>query len=188
MRVFIAIDIDEKNKAAIGDLQQQLQDKADVKKGDVKWVGRDAMHLTLKFLGEIEDAKAAEVCEITGNVAASHKSFELAVESVGHFGGKIAQVVWIGTGKGTDNLCEVQKDLEQQLESAGWPKEAREFTGHLTLCRVKNPRAGAKLAQLTKEYKDFKLGIVSADSITVYKSQLTPTGPIYTVLGDYKLS
>ncbi len=188
MRVFVAIDIDEKNKAAIGDLQRQLQDKADIKKGAVKWVGRDAMHLTLKFLGEIEDGKASEVCEITRNVAAAHKSFELSVESVGQFGGKIAQVVWIGTGAGTDNLCEVQKDLEQQLESAGWPKEAREFTGHLTLCRVRDSRAGVKLAQLTKEYKDFKLGMVSADSIKVYKSQLTPTGPIYTVIGDYKLS
>ena len=187
MRVFVAIDIDEKNKAAIGDLQRQLQGKADIKKGDVKWVNGDAMHLTLKFLGEIEDGKAAEVCEITKNVSTNHKTFELAVESVGHFGGKAAQVVWIGTGAGSDNLCELQKDLEQQLESAGWPKETREFTGHLTLCRVKDSRAGVKLAQLTKEYEDFKLGTVSANSIKVYKSQLTPTGPIYTVLGDYKL-
>jgi len=165
-----------------------MQDKANIKKGDAKWVSRDAMHLTLKFLGEIEDAKAAEVCEITKNVAAGHKSFELAVESVGHFGGKSAQVLWIGTGAGSDNLCELQKDLEQQLASAGWPKETREFTSHLTICRVKDPRAGAKLAQLTKEYEDFKLGMVPAGSITVYKSQLTPTGPVYTVLGDYKLS
>jgi len=187
MRVFIAIDIDEKNKAAIADLQRQMESKAGVKKGDVKWVGRNAMHLTLKFLGEIEDAKAAEVCEITKNVAAGHKNFELSIESVGCFGGKNAQVVWIGAGTECDNLYELQKDLEQQLESAGWPKETREFTAHLTLCRVRDPKAGVKLAQISKEYEDFKLGIISADAVTVYKSQLTPTGPIYTAMGNYKM-
>ena len=188
MRVFIAIDIGKEIRAALSDLQQQLQSKVDIKKSDVKWVNPENIHLTLKFLGEIKDEKVAEVCNITQDVAGRHKNFELDVESVGSFGGRSARVVWVGVGQGCDNLLELQKDLDQQLALAGWPQETRKFTGHLTLCRVRNPKAGFKLAQVSDAYRDFKLGTMSADSVTVYQSQLRPTGPIYTVLGDYKLS
>jgi len=187
MRCFIAIDINDRIKAALSDLQEKFASSADIQKGDVKWVGPQAMHLTLKFLGEIKDEQAADVCNITKDVTGRHKSFELKVESVGHFGGKSATVLWVGAGAGREQLLQLQKDLEQQLASAGWPKEEREFTGHLTLCRVKNSRAGIKIAQLAKNYSDLKFGTTPADSLSVYQSQLTPQGPIYTLLGNYKL-
>ena len=187
MRVFIAIDIDEQIRRALGDLQNELRSKVDVKKSDVKWVNPDNMHLTLKFLGEIKDQEAVDVCNITKEVASRHKSFELDVETVGHFGGRSARVLWIGTGQNSDNLLQLQSDLEEQLASAGWPKETRKFSGHLTLCRVRNSKAGVKLAQMTGGYKGFKLGTILADSISVYQSQLTPKGPVYTVLGNYGL-
>lgn len=188
MRCFIAIDIDQTLRAALGDLQQQLQKEADIKKGDVTWVKPDSIHLTLKFLGEIEDKKVADVCNIVKDVAGRHKSFQLSIESVGCFGGKSARVLWVGAGEGSENLLQVQKDLEQQLALAGWPPEEREFTSHLTLCRVKDSKAGLKLAQVADNYKQLKLGTISADSLCVYQSQLTPAGPIYTVLGNYKLA
>ena len=187
MRVFIAIDIGQEVRRALGDLQQQLQNQAAVKKSDVKWVEPDNIHLTLKFLGEVEDEKIVEVCNIVKDVAKRHKSFQIDVESVGHFGGKSARVLWVGTGQGSNELLQLQKDIEQQLALAGWPEEAREFAGHLTLCRIRNSKAGAKLAQIGERYKDFKLGVISADSFSVYQSQLKPTGPVYTVLGNYKL-
>jgi len=193
MRVFIAIDIGQKVKKAMGNLLRQLQGVADgsaagIKKGDVKWVRPENMHLTLKFLGEIKDDKIAEVCNIVENVAGRHKSFELNVESVGYFGGKIARVLWVGIGPGGDKLRQLAEELELELASAGWPEETREFSGHLTLCRIKGSVAGAKLARISEDYKDFKVGVVSADSVSVYQSQLMPAGPIYTVLGNYKLS
>jgi 2'-5' RNA ligase len=187
MRCFIAIDIDENNRAALGDLQQQLQSKVDVKRSDVKWVKPENVHLTLKFLGEIKDEQVVDVCNIAKDVAGRHDCFELGIESVGHFGGRSARVLWVGTGEGRENLLELQKDLEQQLTSAGWPAEKRAFSGHLTLCRVRNPRAGFKLVQIVDEYKDFKVGIMPADSVSVYQSELTPAGPIYTVLSENKL-
>jgi 2'-5' RNA ligase len=187
MRVFIAIDIDDETRKTVGDLQGQLRSKADVKQGDVKWVNPKAMHLTLKFLGEIKDEKVPEVCDVVKDVAGRHKSFELDIESVGCFGGRSARVVWVGTGDGSDELLELQKDLERQMASAGWPEEGREFTGHLTLCRVKNSKAGIRLAEISKAYGDFNVGTISADSVCVYQSQLTPKGPVYTVLGNYKL-
>lgn len=187
MRVFIAIDIDEQVRKALSRLQNEMRNKVDIKKGDAKWVNTDVMHLTLKFLGEIKDAQVVEVCNITKEVASQHKNFELAVESVGYFGGRSARVLWVGTGQSCENLLQLQSDLEQALASAGWPRETRKFAGHLTLCRVRNSKAGVKLAQMTEEYKDLKLGTVLADSITVYQSQLTPKGPVYTVLGNFQL-
>jgi len=187
MRVFIAIDIDEQIRKGLGRLQNEMRSKADIRKGDVKWVNPDVMHLTLKFLGEIKDVQVVEVCNITRKVADRHKNFELEVETVGYFGGKSARVLWVGTGQNCENLLQLQGDLEQELASAGWPKETRKFAGHLTVCRVRNSKAGFKLARMTEEYKDLKLGTVLADSVSVYQSQLTPKGPIYTVLGNYQL-
>jgi 2'-5' RNA ligase len=187
MRCFIAIDIDEKIKSALSGLQRQLQGSVDVKKSDLKWVNPDNVHLTLKFLGEIKDAKVVEVCNIVRAVAGRNKSFELDIESVGHFGGKSPKVLWVGTGRGEENLLELQEDIEKSLALAGWPQEIRKFSGHLTLCRVRNPKAGMKLAQVSEDYRDFKLGTVQADSVSVYQSQLKPTGPVYILLGNYKL-
>ena len=187
MRCFIAIDIDEQIRKAIAKLQDELRGKADIKRSDVKWVNPETIHLTLKFLGEIKDEQAVDVCNITGDVASRHKSFELDIESVGHFGGRSARILWVGTGQNSDKLLQLQEDLEQQLDLAGWPREARKFSGHLTLCRIRNARAGIKLAQMVSEYKDFKLGTMPADSVSVYQSQLTPEGPIYTVLGNCRL-
>ena len=187
MRCFIAINIDEKIRKALARLQNELQGKADVKKSDVKWVNPETIHLTLKFLGEIRDEQIVDVCNITGDVVGRHKAFGLDVESVGHFGGRSARILWVGTGQNSDKLLQLQEDLEQQLDLAGWNKETRKFSGHLTLCRIRNTSAGIKLAQMISEYKDFKLGTIPADSVSVYQSQLTPKGPIYTVLGKYEL-
>lgn len=188
MRVFIAIEIDDKIRAGLGRLQKELADKAGIGKSDVKWVSPENIHLTLKFLGEIKDEQVVDVCKVVEDVTGRHNSFELAVETVGCFGGKSARVVWVGLGEGGESLLNLQNDLEQQLISAGWPPEEREFTGHLTLCRVRNSKAGVKLAAMVEHYKDFKLGIMAAESVNVYQSQLTPRGPIYTVLGSYKLN
>ena len=187
MRVFIAIDIDEEIKKALSYLQQQLQNGADIKKSDVKWVNPENIHLTLKFLGEIKEEKVVEVCDIVRDVASRHRNFELDIESVGCFGGRSARVLWVGAGEGNDNLLQLQKDLDEQLALAGWPQDTREFTGHLTLCRIRNSKAGIKLARMAEDYRDFKLGVVLADSVLVYQSQLRPTGPIYIRLGNYKL-
>jgi RNA 2',3'-cyclic 3'-phosphodiesterase len=187
MRCFIAIDIDERIRKALGDLQRQLRDGIDVKRGDINWVNPDNIHLTLKFLGEIKDEKVAEVCNIVKAVAGRHKSFELDIESVGHFGGRSPKVLWVGMGKGGENLLELQKDIEESLALTGWPEETREFSGHLTLCRIRNPKAGMKLAQASVNYKDFKVGTLAAVAVCVYQSELKPAGPVYTVLGNYKL-
>ena len=187
MRVFIAIDIDDKIRKAIADLQKQIASKVDVKKGDVKWVEPNNIHLTLKFLGEISDEQLEEVSEIVKTVASAHNKFTLDIESVGSFGGRSAKIVWVGAGKGTDALLALQKDLDDLLAQSGYPKEEREFSAHLTLCRVNHPIAGLKMGEAIAEFSHLKLGSIAADALCVYQSQLTPAGPNYTLLGEFKL-
>jgi len=188
MRCFIAIDIDKGIQAELGDLQQDLANRLDVRRSDVKWVRPEAMHLTLKFLGEIKDPEVVDVCEIVKTVCARHKAFDLAIRNVGYFGGQSARVLWVGSGLDCPALLQLQEDIEEQLAQAGWPREGRKFSGHLTLCRVRNTRAGYKLAHMTEQYKDVDLGTMRCDSVCVYQSTLTAEGPIYTLLGHYGLS
>ncbi len=168
-------------------MQNELRRKVDVRKGDIKWVNPEITHLTLKFLGEIKDEQAIDVCNAAADVVGRHRKFELEVKSVGHFGGRSARVLWVGAGQDCDGLLQLHDDLEQQLEQAGWPREARKFAAHLTLCRIRSSKAGIKLAEACRQYTDFELGALSADSVTVYQSELTSKGPIYTAMGKYDL-
>lgn len=187
MRIFIATDISEQIREGIRELQQKLRTESDTQKRDAKWVNPDNIHLTLKFLGEQKEQQVPEICKLTEQAAADKPSFELGIESVGYFGRKSARVLWVGISQGHDKLAELQKNIEQKLTEAGWPEEKRSFTGHLTLCRIKNTKTGIKLAELTENHKDYKLGNLTVDSISVYQSTLTPNGPIYSTLANYKL-
>lgn len=187
MRCFIALDIDDDIRAALGELQEEIAVGADVRKGDVKWVRPEAMHLTLKFLGEVRDRDVVNVCDAVSAVMVRHKAFDLAIKKVGCFGRRSARVLWVGAGLGCPELLELQQDLEDELDSAGWPKEARKFSGHLTLCRIRNTKAGFVLARMAEQYEDVDLGAMRCDSVCVYQSQLRPEGPLYTCLGRYRL-
>ena len=182
MRLFVAVDIDEAVRKGLAKLQEELQGHVDIRKSDVKWIRPELIHLTLKFLGEVKDGKIAEVCDIVGKAAAEHEGFDLDVVKVGCFGGISARVLWAGIGQENEHLQRLQEDIEGALAKSDWPAENRKFTGHLTLCRIRNSKAGIKLAQLAKNYEDLQLGSVLIDSVCVYQSQLTSQGPVYTVL------
>ena len=185
MRCFIAIDIDEGIRKQIEHLQHELQEKTGLTKPDVKWVDPTLIHLTLKFLGEVRDADITEVCKIAASVAGTHKGFSISVSKVGSFG-PTARVLWVGIDR-NDALLTLQKDLDEQLSAAGWGGDKKQFAGHLTLCRIKKPQAGRILKEFIKDYSDLNLGSLPVDSICVYKSELTSSGPIYTVISTNSL-
>lgn len=187
MRVFIAIEIDKVIKDDLADLQREIRGKADLQKGDAKWVEPEDMHLTLKFLGEINDAQLVDVCKITKEVVDKHKRFDIEIGGVGSFGGQSARVLWVGAGSESKDLLDLQEDIETQLAFAGWSEENRKFEGHLTLCRIKNFQAGIKLTQIAKEYEKYNLDTVPVDSVCIFQSELTQQGPVYTLLGKYNL-
>lgn len=187
MRCFVAIDIPKEIRAELVSLQRDLAGRVDVRRGDVKWVEPEGMHLTLKFLGEVPDSQVIDVCRVVQEVAERHEPFDLPIQEVGSFGGRSARVLWVGAGLDCPELLELQQDLEDEFELAGWPKEARQFSGHLTLCRIRNVKAGEKLGDAAKQYADYDLGVVRATEICVYESRLEQEGPIYTRMGRFTL-
>jgi RNA 2',3'-cyclic 3'-phosphodiesterase len=186
MRVFVAVDIDETIQSALAELQNNIRADAHLEKGEATWVKPNLMHLTIKFLGEIEDERTQEVCATVEQVAASHKAFDVDIANVGTFG-RPAKVLWVGIGENSPEMSGMQKDMEEAFAKAGWPKEERGFSGHLTLCRIKSFKAAKKLPQTASHYANVPLGRQKIDAICVYKSQLTPDGPVYTLLHKSKL-
>lgn len=187
MRIFIAVDIDSDMRDAVAKLQKRLQAELKLDKKAARWVRPDAMHLTLKFLGEVKDQAVNDVCEIVKQVAGSHKPFDLNIEKLGCFGGKSARVLWVAAGVGSTQLEAMAFELDERLGELGFSPKTRRFTGHLTLCRIKDYKAGVVLAEKAATLADFDAGLTHIDSLKVYQSQLTPTGPIYTALVKCKL-
>ena len=188
MRLFIAIDIDPEMKKCLEVLGKKLIEETGISSGKAaKWVSPQAMHITLKFLGEVESEDVMEVCNVVERVAERKAAFELELDSVGSFGGKCPRVLWVGGGRGSELVNDLHHELEEEMYSAGWDKDSRKFSCHLTLCRIKSRSAGFRLGQAVEKYKDFKSGVVSVDSMVVYQSELTKAGPIYTPLGKFEL-
>ena len=186
MRIFIAVDIDEPVRRRIGEIQRELVEATGLRKGPVKWVRPEQIHLTLKFLGEVADNAIRDVCRIAEETARRHGPFDLEVRGLGTFG-RPARVLWAGM-QVIDDLAALQQDLESLLEAAGWKRENRAFAAHLTLCRIKNSYAGRRLAEAIGQYESTFIGPVSVDDIVVYESQLTSAGPVYTAVCRSKLN
>jgi 2'-5' RNA ligase len=187
MRVFIAVDISEQVRNAVGRLQEKLRRLVHCDNKSVKWVRPESMHLTMKFLGEIKDDDIVDVCKAVEEVAALHNKFELNVGQVGYFGGKSARVLWVGTEQGAERLNELAEKIDEKMYEIGYPKETRRFTGHLTLCRIKNGRVGYELARAVDELEPFAAGVSGIEAVTVYQSQLERAGAVYTALARYEL-
>ena len=186
MRLFIAINLDENLKAVIADLQRNLQSKIKLKTGRFKLVDPELMHLTLKFLGEVEPDKVDQVGEIVTEATAKHKSFSFDVPVLGCFGRPV-KVIWLGSQTENQQLLKLHQDIEDALDSAKWPKEQRPFSPHLTVARLKNATADRAVKDVIKNYPPLNSAQIMVDSVLVYQSQLTPTGPIYTALSETKL-
>ena len=96
-------------------------------------------------------------------------------------------MLWLGSEKQSDELVKLAGDIEQALEELGFEKEQRPFSAHLTLARVKGNGVDRNLHQLLKDYPQVKIPPILADSVCLYKSQLTPDGPVYTLLRKIEL-
>jgi 2'-5' RNA ligase len=186
MRTFIAIEIGEKVAANIGGLQGEISDCLVGKDHGIKWVDPGLIHLTLKFLGDVEEDQIAGITEIAAQIAMNFKKFSIEVKKVSSFG-RPPRVVWIGI-KVSDLLCLLQSRLDSRFTKAGFEPDEKKFVGHLTLCRVKNPATGKKIKRIIKAFEGFSAGKIQVKSICVYKSELTKTGPEYTLISRNELA
>lgn len=187
MRTFIAIPLPQEIKSFLADLQNQLKTSG----ADVKWVAPDNIHLTLKFLGERDDKKIKQVIDILEEIAKDKKQFPARICSLGAFP-KITspRVIWVGIDRGDEDSKLIAAELQERIALIGIPKEERDFSSHITIARTKSSKNIAELIKGLNVCAD-KFGQEKAEfpvkQIVLYKSTLTPKGPIYQVLKEVNL-
>jgi 2'-5' RNA ligase len=180
IRTFIAVELPPEVRGRAARLQQSLAESG----ANVRWVERDNIHLTLKFLGEIEDVQVAAVCRVLQQVAAGSEPFELEVTGVGAFpNAERPRTLWVGIDGGADALIAMHGRLDAALAQLGYRPDERRFSPHVTIGRLRNSRDSRRLAAALAEKADWKAGAVSVDEAVVMASELTPQGARYTVMG-----
>jgi 2'-5' RNA ligase len=188
-RTFIAIELDEDLKSNLLRLQNRLREQ--VSPRSVRWVRPDGIHLTLKFLGDTPVEQLENVKKALAEAAAKIGPFTFTVGGLGCFPNlHRPRVVWVGLQEPTGALLRLQKAVEAHVAPLGFPTEKRPFSPHLTLGRVQrnisNSQArevGEVVAATTPGTID-EMAVVAASYI---KSDLRPSGAVYTVLFEAKL-
>ena len=182
MRTFIAITLPEEIKDFLGSLQAQLKKAG----ADVKWVSPKNIHLTLKFLGEIDENNTGKAIGAIETVAAGHSAFQVRLCSLGAFPSLSSpRVIWAAIDEGNSQTIGIAKELEERLAIIGFEKEGRPFSTHITLGRVRSALNKEKLARLLTDHSEGfsqeQRGF-TAEAITLFKSTLQPQGPYYEIL------
>lgn len=182
LRTFIAIALPTEIKNWLAKIQQALKAAG----ADVKWVEPENIHITIKFLGERDKKKIAEIIEAIDQVCAEIPTFELTISSLGGFPSKeSARIIWVGLSKGETETKEIAKRLEEEISRTGIPKETRPFSSHITLGRVRSSLNRQRLLERMNYLEgnfprqDFQY---RAEKITLFKSTLSSRGPVYEAL------
>jgi 2'-5' RNA ligase len=184
IRTFIGVDIGK----AIRDRAVALQENLARAGTEVKWVEPENLHVTLLFLGEVDEREVPAVCRAVGEGARGQAPFVMSVETAGCFPTpRRPRVLWVGVGEGAQPLCALHDALEERLLELGcYRREERPYTPHITLGRVKSDRPTDALAAALAKQAGWKGGEVSVREVLVLSSKLTPKGPVYTVMSRAK--
>lgn len=188
IRTFIAIELPEEVKEYLVKLQDNL--KA-IDPRCAKWVNPDSIHLTLKFLGNVDTEKLDSIINVMEGIARNTAPFELAISELGAFPNlKRVQIVWVGIDAKMEQLRNLQNDLDTRLVKIGFPGENRSFVPHLTLARVKehvSPMTRLALGEAIAQTKLQQRLIIPVSSFKLIRSQLSREGAIYTPLYSAEL-
>src|SRR5262249_647887 len=154
------------------------------------WVEAENLHVTLLFLGEVDDREVPAVCRAVAAASAEHPAFRVSIERAGCLPNpRRPRVLWVGVGDGAHALCALHDGLETRLLELGcYRREARQYTPHITLGRVKSDRPTDKLAAALAKQAGWKGGAMTVREVQVMSSELTPQGPQYTVLSRAQLA
>jgi len=184
IRTFIAIELPEAVLSHIEKVQKGIKSCG----FKASWVQTKGIHLTLKFLGNIAASDAEKVGEAMSETAKAHRPISLSAKGIGVFPGiKKPRVIWVGLSGDTHPLIQMQKNLDENLQCLGFPKEDRPFKGHLTLARIKESIDAAKLLEAMNKFGSFESEKFTADKIILFKSELKPSGAVYTKLINVNL-
>lgn len=185
VRCFIAVELDGQARAVLGRLLDELRRSG----ADVKWVAAANLHLTLKFLGDVLPAGLTGVTQALKETLPGQTAlppFSLALDGVGAFpSAGNPRVVWVGAAEGRERLTDLASKVEKALAPLGFPAEARGFSPHLTLGRVRSPRNALALKAAVAGLKEYRGPRVRVERVVLFQSDLRPDGPVYTPLGTF---
>ena len=175
MRLFVAVDISEELREKIHPVLKAVSEIS-----GVKAVERENLHITLKFLGEVSEARVVAISEALKKV--EFEPFEIYLKGFGFFPNeRYARVAWIGVKEGEDRLKELADKVNAALKKVGFKSES--FTAHVTVARVKKPEGRKIVEVLSKLDDDF--GRMEVKDFRLKKSTLTSKGPIYEDIEIY---
>jgi 2'-5' RNA ligase len=190
VRAFIAIDLPEDVRHKLRGLIDRMEDAMD--RLPIRWARPEAIHLTLRFLGDTRLDQVRELEQGLEGLAGDHRVFTMTVGGLGCFPNpRRPRVLWVGVHEETGSMKDLQKSTEDMCRRLGFPPEKRGFSPHLTLGRVRQggeAGAGEAFAPFTKADGAESLGQVVVDEIVLFQSDLRPGGAVYTRLASARLS
>lgn len=177
MRLFVAIEMSEPIRRALEQAIDQLRSS----RTPVKWVEPQNIHLTLKFLGEVPEARLERARQIVRDCAASAVPFDLIVKGAGAFPDmRRPRVVWAGACDQPPVAAALAAQLNERMEEIGVEREERPFQNHVTLGRMREPRPAPELTEALKAFAQREFGMMRVEQITLMRSDLRREGPLYT--------
>jgi 2'-5' RNA ligase len=180
MRIFIGIDLPENIKENLKEIIEKVK-----KIKEAKLVKIENLHITLKFLGEVEEEKIEVINRTLQHCADKSKSFNVKIKGIGVFPSeKKVRVLWAGIEDGED-LKNLNRKIEDALKNLGFEKE-KEFVAHITIARFKSIPNLNFIKELITKYQDILFGEILVKNFQLYESKLTPLGPIYKVIKKYE--
>ena len=181
-RVFIGIPIGHIIKSILPSLKSTIPSSRDI----IRWVPPENIHLTLSFLGNIYDKEIPNIVQSLENCITS-KYFKIKIESTGVFpSANFPKILWIGIGKGADDLTSLQQDIEISVSKFKGIYRKEKFMPHITIARIRRSRCKIDvLPFLNTVYSPIELDI---NSICFYESILLPEGAQYMVLTEFPLN
>lgn len=184
MRAFLAMELTEPVRSALADVIRQLSGAT----RSAKWVKMDQMHLTLKFFADLSEMDLAPLGASLGPALQSLAPPELRARGLGTFGPRgLIRVVWCGLEGDLDGLGRAASAAETAAASLGYSREERPFHPHLTLGRLREPSREAALASAVENLGAFDAGPFVPDHLVLFRSTLTPRGPVYERLAAWPL-
>jgi RNA 2',3'-cyclic 3'-phosphodiesterase len=183
VRAFIAVPVPDSVRGTISSFLAPLK-RLDA---DVNWVRPESMHLTLKFLGDIETGRLQAVGDATAETLAGSRAFGLRLGGSGFFpDAKRPSVIWIGVTAGAEALSLLAEASETAAARCGFERGKRPFAAHLTVGRVRSPRGMNRLVPLLSGI-GYQSEPFPADTVLIMKSDLQRTGAVYTPLRTIQL-
>ncbi len=181
MRLFIGLELDEPVRTAAAVVAARLETRLSEVARDFKarWIPDANLHVTIWFLGEIADEATAVLIEqLRGPLPVS--PFELAVRGCGAFPRSgVPRVLWIGTAEGTAAVVDAHAALAVRLAPLGYRPEARAYSPHVTMARVKEPGRAARAVRQVLADDPADCGRTAVGALTLFRSRLSPQGPLY---------